>query len=205
MSEQLTPEMIAAGEAVFRHYCFRHVNGAIPVYEAMQSALATPAAAAEPSDEPCARCGAMGKWAVGHSDFRCPICDGHTPALATPAAAAEPRNLSREEHTVIREAIWDSVEVVHPGKVAAAEPSGLTKALQAIVLERSRQDQQWGGPGHDDEHDAADWREFIKKQAGRISYLRLANPRDCFIKIAALAVAAIESIDRRALRTGDKP
>lgn len=33
-----TQEMIAAGEAVFRSYCFRHVNGAIPTYEAMIAA-----------------------------------------------------------------------------------------------------------------------------------------------------------------------
>jgi hypothetical protein len=40
-----TQEMIAAGEAVFRSYCFRHVNGAIPTYEAMIAAAPAPAAA----------------------------------------------------------------------------------------------------------------------------------------------------------------
>lgn len=39
-----TQEMIAAGEAVFRSYCFRHVNGAIPTYEAMIAAVPAPAA-----------------------------------------------------------------------------------------------------------------------------------------------------------------
>lgn len=39
-----TQEMIAAGEAVFRSYCFRHVNGAIPTYEAMIAAAPAPAA-----------------------------------------------------------------------------------------------------------------------------------------------------------------
>ena len=38
-----TQEMIAAGEAVFRSYCFRHVNGAIPTYEAMIAAAPAPA------------------------------------------------------------------------------------------------------------------------------------------------------------------
>jgi hypothetical protein len=38
-----TQEMIAAGEAVFRSYCFRHVNGAIPTYEAMIAAVPAPA------------------------------------------------------------------------------------------------------------------------------------------------------------------
>ena len=41
-----TQEMIAAGEAVFRSYCFRHVNGAIPTYEAMIAAVPAPAAPA---------------------------------------------------------------------------------------------------------------------------------------------------------------
>lgn len=45
-----TQEMIAAGEAVFRSYCFRHVNGAIPTYEAMIAAAPAPAVR-EPQDE----------------------------------------------------------------------------------------------------------------------------------------------------------
>ena len=45
-----TQEMIAAGEAVFRSYCFRHVNGAIPTYEAMIAAVPAPAVR-EPQDE----------------------------------------------------------------------------------------------------------------------------------------------------------
>ena len=42
-----TQEMIAAGEAVFRSYCFRHVNGAIPTYEAMIAAAPAPAVPAD--------------------------------------------------------------------------------------------------------------------------------------------------------------
>ena len=44
MPREPTQEMIAAGEAVFRSYCFRHVNGAIPTYEAMIAAAPAPAA-----------------------------------------------------------------------------------------------------------------------------------------------------------------
>ena len=45
-----TQEMIAAGEAVFRSYCFRHVNGAIPTYEAMIAAAPAPADWGTPHD-----------------------------------------------------------------------------------------------------------------------------------------------------------
>jgi hypothetical protein len=41
---ELTPEMIAAGEKVFRSYCFQHINGAIPVFEAMMALAPSPAA-----------------------------------------------------------------------------------------------------------------------------------------------------------------
>ena len=46
-----TQEMIAAGEAVFRSYCFRHVNGAIPTYEAMIAAAPAPAVREPLTDE----------------------------------------------------------------------------------------------------------------------------------------------------------
>jgi hypothetical protein len=73
----------------------------------------------------------------------------------------------------------------------------------AIDDERSRQDEQWGGAEHDDEHDADEWESVIVKHANRLTGSgvcdRVASPdyRARLIKIAAIAIAAIESFDRR--------
>lgn len=70
-----------------------------------------------------------------------------------------------------------------------------------ISRERVRQDEEWGGAEHDDEHEPLDWVRFIRKQCGII-----ANPPETgivggyesrMVKIAALAIAAIESYRRR--------
>lgn len=71
--------------------------------------------------------------------------------------------------------------------------------FEEISAERTRQDNIWGGPGHDDTHDISDWVLFIKEHA------RMADPltpqpeesRRRLIEVAALAVAAIESLDRK--------
>lgn len=71
-----------------------------------------------------------------------------------------------------------------------------------ISRERARQDEEWGGPEHDDGHEPLDWARFIRKQCRIIE-----NPPEGgivggyesrMIKIAALALAAIESHRRRA-------
>lgn len=78
--------------------------------------------------------------------------------------------------------------------------------------ERKRQDEQWGGPEHDDAHALRDWLTFIEKQVGAArmrqedqnsrpdiagGYLHVPELRRRLVKIAALAVAGIESIDRQ--------
>jgi hypothetical protein len=70
-----------------------------------------------------------------------------------------------------------------------------------ISQERVRQDEEWGGADHDDEHEPLDWVRFIRKQCRIIE-----NPPESgivggyesrMIKIAALALAAVESHRRR--------
>jgi hypothetical protein len=68
----------------------------------------------------------------------------------------------------------------------------MSYVFEAIKRERVEQDRQWGGPEHDDEHDEQDWSDFIVHQACAIDF-----GRERLVKIAALAVAAIESIDRK--------
>jgi hypothetical protein len=68
-----------------------------------------------------------------------------------------------------------------------------------IIDERQLQDAEWGGNDHDDKHDFFDWRQFIYKQltAASMEAGQFDRQRKRLVKIAALAVAAIESMDRK--------
>lgn len=72
---------------------------------------------------------------------------------------------------------------------------------QEIQDERSRQDVQWGGHEHDDEHARHEWNGFIAHQMSAAATAVVQDDqsawRERMIKIAALAVAAVESHDRR--------
>lgn len=74
--------------------------------------------------------------------------------------------------------------------------------LNDVRRERALQDKQWGGPEHDDEHLPDDWMEFIETQVAKYRADQ-SQFRERFVKIAALAVAAIESLDRQTLEYGD--
>jgi hypothetical protein len=77
--------------------------------------------------------------------------------------------------------------------------------LAAIKAERARQDEQWGGPEHDDTHDETAWNFYRSKFEDRIlNYGSRRGQqdyptvhRDALVKIVALAVAQIEQIDRQ--------
>ncbi len=72
--------------------------------------------------------------------------------------------------------------------------------LNEIVDERARQDVKWGGPERDDEHDRVAWLDFINGQRLAAADKSAAEFRQRMIKIAALAVAAVESTDRLVTR-----
>jgi hypothetical protein len=91
--------------------------------------------------------------------------------------------------------------------VDALQAAAPSPAITAVLEERQQQDAQSGGPAHDDKHDEGDFLEYIGNQVGKAiaDYDKAATPADeaaafraRFVKIAALAVAAIESIDRKA-------
>lgn len=67
-----------------------------------------------------------------------------------------------------------------------------------INAERGYQDEKWGGPVHDDEHSVHDFVAFITKYAGNAVEASAFDQRKALIKVAALAVAAVEKIDRAA-------
>jgi hypothetical protein len=74
------------------------------------------------------------------------------------------------------------------------------KIYSEIDGERSAQDEKWGGPGHDDSHDSRDWVAFITRHLGRAVIWPFDGPlfRRQMIRVAALAVAAVEWCDRSA-------
>jgi len=74
----------------------------------------------------------------------------------------------------------------------------MRRILEEIAAERTRQDEKWGGPEHDDEHSIDDWECFILEHLNRVQGYDDAHGRKQLIRVAALAVAAIESLDRRA-------
>lgn len=70
-----------------------------------------------------------------------------------------------------------------------------------INAERVTQDSQWGGPSHDDGHTLNEWIAIIVRHVG----LAASDGGDevakrfrrQMIRVAALAVAAVESLDRK--------
>lgn len=95
----------------------------------------------------------------------------------------------------------------------------MEKIFEEIRKERANQDAQWGGPTHDDELDNIVWADCINKQTRKLvqntyeqevfeerpfnrEYLERveaseAAQRRALLKVAALAVAALEAMDRK--------
>lgn len=74
------------------------------------------------------------------------------------------------------------------------------KFMIHMLEERDRQDSQWGGGDHDDQHHDVAWFNFIEKQTSKIWTSQEFSSRDfkeTMIKIAALAMAAYQSNDRK--------
>lgn len=70
------------------------------------------------------------------------------------------------------------------------------RIVKNILDERDYQDRKWGGERYDDKHNEHDWSAYIVEHLGKA----ITNPhtfRTQMVKVAALAVAAIEWVDRR--------
>ncbi len=70
--------------------------------------------------------------------------------------------------------------------------------LSDVLMERRRQDGKWGGPDHDDEHVETDWIAFIKQRLDFGRSDKRKTYRQRMVEIGALAIAALESHDRKA-------
>jgi hypothetical protein len=81
-------------------------------------------------------------------------------------------------------------------------PLSMSLIMSEIRAERERQDQIHGGPAHDDANDEADWVLFIRNHAreaeAEFSHSKkgLADYRRRLVQTAALAVAAIQALER---------
>lgn len=86
----------------------------------------------------------------------------------------------------------------------------IDKILEEIKNEREYQDQKWGHELDDKENTPWMWASYIgqyatKWMAGTFIPLKqdvTASFRTCMVKVAALAVAAIQSIDRQREENG---
>lgn len=87
---------------------------------------------------------------------------------------------------------WGSGDISHPGESLCRK-----QIMESIEGERLHQDEKWGGPLHDDEHTPEDFKKIIFGLGNLVSNNNSENNRKRFIQIAATAVAAIESIDRK--------
>ncbi|RKP46662.1 hypothetical protein D7S86_24540 [Pararobbsia silviterrae] len=67
-----------------------------------------------------------------------------------------------------------------------------------IIAERDRQDYQWGGPAHDDRHSSFEFLTYVARQVDLGAAAKASTHRGRLLKIAALAMAGIEAIDRSA-------
>lgn len=130
---------------------------------------------------------------------------------ATPAPDAtglrEARVTSDMVYKALTERLYPFVSRIHCDMVAAnlnealaatpAQPSRaqIVQIIAEIADERGRQDKKWGGPQRDDGHLETDWIEYISEHAHRAER---GIFRKQMIRVAALAIAAIESHDRLA-------
>lgn len=74
--------------------------------------------------------------------------------------------------------------------------------LDEVAAERERQDGKWGGAEHDDQHTVFDFCRYIRNYVGWADQMAdMGSPdkaRRRLIQISAMAVAAVESMDRKA-------
>lgn len=70
--------------------------------------------------------------------------------------------------------------------------------IRQVLEERRRQDAQWGGEQHDDEHTRREWTELLAEHVDRSRRVKTDREgwRARVVVVAALALAALESYDR---------
>jgi len=100
--------------------------------------------------------------------------------------------------------LWSEYVALMSGRISETPTHLRDPVFGEIGGERERQDRKWGGPSHDDEHSTNDFVAYINQHAGKAVDAPLSDQRTQMIKVAALAVAVVEKIDRQ-VEEGLKP
>ncbi len=78
--------------------------------------------------------------------------------------------------------------------------------MQDVAKERRRQDEQWGGPEHDDRHEFEDWDQIFFGRLDHCNDAVYANDTKeeyrRAVQLAAVAVAYAEAVRRRIEKSG---
>lgn len=80
--------------------------------------------------------------------------------------------------------------------IYVGQKSELDRIYAEITGERQYQDKKWGGADHDDKQSQTEWMNDIAGYLNHTTY----DFRTRMVKVAALAVAAIQAHDRNAAR-----
>ena len=104
--------------------------------------------------------------------------------------------MSIEEHQALFNKVTQEIEAFLD---RPPTPTGLV--LEQDKTERARQDEKWGGSANDDKHTIAEWVNLIKAYADWAEVMQgmgsLDKARNRLVQVAAMAVAAVESVDRQ--------
>lgn len=89
----------------------------------------------------------------------------------------------------------------YPADQPDSAAADLERVLTGVAFERYRQDCKWGGAAHDDGHTIDDWWNTLDRLKLELDIAadagNLLMVRHHLVEIAATAVAAIQSLDRR--------
>lgn len=104
----------------------------------------------------------------------------------------------------LKEQRLEFVQVLHEPNATKEEISALVdnearkrQAIEDIKEERRYQDKKWGGSDHDDTETEDSWQKYITEYANAQGRSQSYDFRKRMVKVAALALAAIESHDRK--------
>lgn len=142
-------------------------------------------------------------------------------AATMPPGQVVPAAPIRQQVAQMNALLEDVAAVERQLEAAAAELQRIKPAEEFLAIcreihgERAAQDEQWGGPGHDDGHMPEAWFGLVQRQIDRAAASVSDGPawdrvdvdlmRTRLVKVAALAVAGVQSIDRRLAVTAAAP
>lgn len=137
---------------------------------------------------------------IGRSGMRILIGEGESPAFAILDAVEKGLSACELDQRVV----FKLAESLAVDKYLACEYNPKLGSKENIIVrilsERKNQDRQWGGPRHDDQHNFDEWCQFILKQLNAAMSEKggTALQASRMVRVAALAMASIESMARKA-------